>query len=426
MKRILLVALVAAVAAAVAVAMVAFLRSDTTVAAAEPARGHADAKSASAKALALPLDRFGLALLQRQAATSPAGNVVVSPVSLHAVLSMAFNGASGRTAQEMRRVLGLDPIQDSTELAALNQGWADLIWLAQSGEKHEVSIADSLWLRDGFPFRPSFLDTNRDYFAAEMRSLPTEPAQAAEVINAWVEEHTAGRIKDIVTPSSFDAQTILALFNTVHLKVKWEYFDKKDTQPAPFTLASGEQVEVPMMSAADIEAPVAQTASYDAVALKTDGPVTVWVIVPKGSETAESLLKGLDARQLEALYAKAADRPGEPRAAALHDQVHRRSGSRRTWLRWACRAPSHRTEAEFPGIADVAPEHIFIQKAVQKTFLDLNEEGVEAAGASGLIMGLTSAPANLFQIRADHPFLLVLTENATRAPLFMGLIRDPR
>ena len=201
-------------------------------------------------------------------------------------------------------------VSTRSSLDRLNQGWADLIWLAQSGKRHEVSIADSLWLRDGFPFRPAFLDTNRDYFAAELRPLPSDPATAAKDINAWVEEHTAGRIKDIVTPDSFDAQTILALFNTVHLKVKWDYFDKKDTRPAPFTLASGEQVEVPMMNAADLEAPVAQTASYDAVALKTDGPVTVWVIVPKGSETAESLLKGLDARQLEALYGEATTATG--------------------------------------------------------------------------------------------------------------------
>jgi len=421
MKRYALAVLVVVAALVAVAAAMLILGSGETAAAAEPAKGKADPHSQAAKALAQPLDRFGLALLQRQASTSATGNVVVSPVSLHAVLSMAFNGASGQTAEEMRRVLGLD----SMDLAALNQGWADLIWLSQSGEKHEVSIADSLWLRDGFPFRPSFLDTNRDYFAAEMRSLPTEPAQAADEINSWVEKHTAGRIKDIVTADSFDAQTILALFNTVHLKVKWEYFDKKDTQPAPFTLASGERVQVPMMKAPDLEAPVAQTATYDAVALTTDGPVTVWVIVPKGSETAESLLEGLDADQLEALYAKAADGQGSlelPRFTTKYTA----DGLKENLAAMGMPRAFSPDEAEFPGIADVAPERIFIQKAVQKTFLDLNEEGVEAAGASGLIMGVTSAPMNLFQIRADHPFLLVLTENATKAPLFMGLIRDPR
>ncbi len=258
-----------------------------------------------------------------------------------------------------------------------------------------------------------------------MRPLPSDPAAAAKDINAWVEEHTAGRIKDIVSPDSFDAQTILALFNTVHLKVKWDYFDKKDTRPASFTLASGERVEVPMMNASELEAPVAQTASYDAVALKTDGPVTVWVIVPKGSETAESLLKGLDARQLEALYGKATTGSGSlelPRFTTKYTADQLKENLAAMGMPRAF-SPDR---AEFPGIADVAPERIFIQKAMQKTYLDLNEEGVEAAAASGLIVGVTSMPVSQFQIRADHPFLLVLTENATRAPLFMGLIRDPR
>jgi serpin B len=126
-----LAVLVVVAVSVAAAAMLAILGSDDTVAAAaQPAKGQADPHSQVAKALAQPLDRFGLALLQRQAATSPSGNVVVSPVSLHAVLSMVFNGADGQTAEEMRRVLGLD----SMELAELDQGWADLIWLAQSGE----------------------------------------------------------------------------------------------------------------------------------------------------------------------------------------------------------------------------------------------------------------------------------------------------
>jgi serine protease inhibitor len=421
MKRsLLLVAVVAGVAAAV-LTVVLVLRSGAPAAAAQPAKGAADPQSAAARALARPLDRFGVDLLRRQAATSASGNVVVSPVSLHAVLSMALNGASGETAREMRRVLGLEGVP----LAAADQGWADLIWLTESGKDREVSIADSLWLRDEFPFRQAFLDTNRDFFAAEMRALPAEPSKAAGEINAWVEERTAGRIKDIVSADSFDPQTVLALFNTVHLKAKWGYFDEKDTRTAPFTLASGERVQVPMMMATDLDAPVTQTETYDAVALKTDGPVTAWVIVPKGSETVETLLEDLDARQLEALYARASKAQGSlelPRVTTTYTADRLKENLAAMGMPCAF-SPD---QAEFPGIADVAPQRLFIARAMQKTFLQLDEQGVEAAGGSGLIMDLTSAPVGQFQIRADHPFLLVLTENATRAPLFMGLIRDPR
>jgi serine protease inhibitor len=420
MKRIVVVALVAAGMVAAGVTVMTVFNSDTT-AAAEPAKGHADAQSAAAKALAGPLDRFGLALLRRQAATSLSGNVVVSPVSLHAVLSMALNGASGQTAQEMRQVLGLG----QRPLADVNQGWADLTWLAQSGQKHEVSIADSLWLRDGFPFKPSFLDTNRDYFAAEMHALSLDPTTAAADINGWVAKHTAGRIKDIVTPDAFGPQTVLALFNTVHLKVRWTYFDPANTRPAPFTLADGQRVEVPMMTASDVEAPVAQTDAYDAVSLKTDGPLTVWVIVPRGSETADSLLQSLDARRLEALYGEAAKATGSLELPRFTTEYTAEQLKDNLAAMGMPRAFSP-TQAEFQGIADVAPERLYISEAVQKTFLDVSEEGVEAAGGSGLIMVATGVPLSQFHIRADHPFLIVLTEKATRAPLFMALIRDPR
>jgi serpin B len=403
------------------VTMTTLSGSAGTASAAQPLRGRADPRSAAAGALARPLDRFGLALLRRQAVTSPTGNVVISPVSLHAVLSMLLNGATGRTAQEMRQVLGLGALP----AAHVDQGWADLIRLAQSGKDHEVAIADSLWLRDGFPFRPAFLAANRDYFAAEMHGLPPEPAQAADAINAWVEQHTAGRIKDIVSADAFDAQTILALFNTVYLKVKWGHFDSANTRPEPFTLADGRRVDVPMMHAPELTAPVARTAAYDAVALKTNGPVTAWVIVPKGAETAESLLKGLDARRLEALYAQAHTNGLSLALPRLKSEYTVENLKEDLAAMGMPRAFSP-DQAEFPGVADVAPQRIFIQKVMQKTFVDLNEQGVEAAAGSGAIVGVTSVLADPIVIRADHPFLLVLTENATRAPLFMALIRDPR
>jgi serpin B len=420
MRRVVLIVTVVVVLAAAAAVAVTLVVGRPAPASAQPLKGSADPHSASARALATPLDTFGLALLKQEAAASPSGNVVVSPVSLHAVLSMVLNGAAGRTAEQMRRVLGLTAMTPKEA----NQGWADLIWLAQSGKKHEVSIADSLWLRDGVPFRPTFLDTNRDYYAAATNALPTDPTQAADQINAWVEQHTAGKIKELVTAQMFDSQTILALINTVHLKVQWRYFDKAETRPEPFTLASGAQVDVPMMQA-HVTAPVYQGKRYDAVALKTDGPVTAWVIVPKGSETADALAASLDARQLEAMYAGAPTTEAGlalPRFTTTYSADHLKDDLSVMGMPRAF-SPD---QAEFPGIADVGLNTIYIQRAVQKTFIDLNEQGVEAAAGSGLIMGLTSAPANPLTIRADRPFLLVLTESATKAPLFMGLVRDPR
>ncbi len=159
-RRLLIMIAIVAVAAAAAVYLVT--RPGAPEARAQPALGRAEAESVAANDLVGPLDAFGLSLLRRQAERSREGNVVVSPFSLHAVLSMVLNGAGGEKALEMRRAL------DLADLAGdVNQGWAHLITLAQAGKEHEVRVADSLWLRDEVAFRQPFLDTNRDYFAVE-------------------------------------------------------------------------------------------------------------------------------------------------------------------------------------------------------------------------------------------------------------------
>ncbi len=425
-----------ALAALVLVAIVAFTvtRSGPLApeAQAQPALGRPDPQSAAAKALARPLDVFGLALLRRQAEASPAGNVVVSPASLHAVLAALLNGATGETASEMRRALAVADLSPED----VNQGWADLIWLAQSGKKKEVKIRDSLWLRSGFPFRQAFLDANRDYFATQTSELPEDPDQAAAAINDWVERNTAGRITDIVQPSMFDDATVLALFNTIHLKVKWAHFDEQATTDGPFTLSDGTQIGVPMMHATELETKVAQTDAYDAVALKTDGPVTVWILVPKKGASVETLLDlpashpaygfpALDAADLEAMQRDAQTLTGTlalPRFTTKYEAKDLKGTLAAMGMPRAF-SPS---EADFDGVADVAPQRLFISEVVQKTFVEMNEQGVEAAAASGAIMRVTSAPMLGFDVRADHPFLFAITENATGAPLFLGLVRDPR
>lgn len=421
MRRVIVVLVLVAVAAAGAVAAYLLTRSDQAAASPpRPARGSADPGSAAARALARPLNTFGLELLRRQAAASPDGNVVVSPVSLHAVLAMALNGAEGATAREMRDALALGDL----DLAAMDQGWADLIWLAQAGEKPEIRIADSLWLREGVPFRPAFLHANRDYFDAETRELPSDSGEAAAAINDWVEQHTAGRIRHIVQPGMFNERTILALFNTVHLKVKWEHFDEGDTTTDTFTLADGETRGVEMMNARELEAPVLLTDRFDGVALSTDGPVTVWVVVPADGVAAEDLLDEMDARQLGALGRDARVATGSlalPRFTTEYEAQDLKETLTAMGMARAF-APD---AAEFSGIADVAPDRIFISEVVQKTFVEFNEAGVEAAAASGAIMEASGMPLQDFDIRADRPFLFVLTEKATGAPLFMGLIRDP-
>jgi len=419
-RRIVLITTLVVVAAAASAAAL-LLRSSPGAAAAppQPARGHT-AVTRQAHALAAPLGTFGLALLAQEAAGGT-GNVVVSPLSISDVLSMILNGASGQTAAEMRHALaleGLDP-------AAVNQGWADLITSLQAGRKPAVQIANSLWLKDGIPFNPAFLGVNRDFFAADANALPADPTQAADGINSWVAQRTAGLIKQIVSPDYFTPETILALVNTVHVKAAWTYFDTSATAPAPFTLAGGQKVDVPMMSA-PVTVPVTKTPAYVAAGLATKAPVTAWIVVPRGAQTPLSVITLLRSQGLDSLVSQATAKPVQialPRFKTEFSAPDLAPALEALGMRRAF-SPQ---QAELQGIvAPGTPGRVYVQRVVHKAVLDVNEGGIEAAAATAGIVGITAVPVAPVKIRADRPFLMVLTDSRTQAPLFMAVINDPR
>jgi serine protease inhibitor len=417
MRRVLIAVGLACVAAAALVVYLT-LNDDSPAAPALPELGRADPRSSQAGALTDSLSRFGFALLAKEAATT-GDNVVISPASVHAVLSMLLSGAEGATASEIEQALALDGLTG----AELGQAWADLITTAQVGDGSKVGIADSLWLRDGVPFEPAFIAANRDYFAADLRELPDDPAEAAAQINAWIEQRTAGRIEELVTPGDFSEATILTLVNTVYLKVRWEHFDPAATQPEPFHLADGRTAEAPMMRS-HLEAGYSSTDAYDAVALETDGPVTVWVVVPRDRHTPEDVASALADGGYRSLLESARQVEGSivlPRLSLEYESDHLKEHLQALGITRAF-SPD---EAEFGGVAELAG-NVYVEAILHKANLDMDEEGVEAAAATGAIVGVTSAPAETFSVRADRPFLVVLAEESSGAPLFTALVRDPR
>ena len=422
MRRMVIIAvlLVATCAVAVAVLTTTHSTARATATPLNPTRGD-PAATAQAAQLAAPLDRFGLALLAAEARQT-SGNVVISPLSIHAVLSLILNGASGRTAAEMRRALALDGLT----LPATDQAWADLIASVQAGDKPAVEIADSLWLRDGVAFNPAFLAAGRGFFAAGTRPLPADHSKAATAVNDWVDQRTNGLIDQIVQPDYFTDATILTVVNTVHVKAAWSQpFDAGATRPAPFTLADGSTVSVPTMSGS-VSGPVAQTSSYDAVALATKGSVTAWVVVPRAGQTPDALLTQFQRSGLNALYRGARTAQVMLELPRLHTAFS--SPDLKPQLQALGMVSAFSPElAQLQGI--VAPDtqgRVYIERVVHKAVLSVNETGVEAAAATAALVGLSAAPYAPLTIRADHPFLLLLTDKHTAAPLFMALIRDPR
>ena len=258
-------------------------------------------------------------MLGHEAAAHPDGNIVLSPASISDALTMTLNGARGNTASEMQHALSLDGI----DLHRADQAWADLITYLDQKKDAQIRVANSLWLKQGYPFLPAFLQTDHDCFAADAKPLPADLEQAVKTINTWVDERTGGRIPALL--DQLDPSTAAVLVNTIYVKAGWvspHQFDKADTRPEPFTLPDGTKADVPMMHG-QFAAEVTQTPQYDAVPIPANGQVNVTVVVPKGDQTPESIVPLLEKRGLGSLEAHGTDAHRPARAAALRGALPR-------------------------------------------------------------------------------------------------------
>jgi serine protease inhibitor len=390
----------------------------TPAAPAGPAKTTGDASDGlflEAARLATPLNNFGLALLAQEAKSHSEGNVVISPVSLQAVLAMTLNGARGETAAQMQKVLSLDALG----LRQADQSWADLIAFTQRKTDAEIRVADSLWLRHGVAFEPSFLAANRDYFAADAQVMPDDLHDATAQINDWVDQHTGGRIKHLV--EGLDPDTALVLVNAIYVKAGWEYFKIANTRPEPFTSAGGGQLQVPMMHGR-VNAEVTQTAAYLALPLAANGRVTVTIVLPNAGHSPESILPLLAHGDIDALNDNMRSRPYIVDLALPRFRAEFRDDDLKTALESLGMTRAFTSRAQFRGIA---PGRLWISQVIHQATLDVNEQGVEAAAGTAVVMTSGGPPTKRLTVRVDRPFVVVLSEGESQAPLFVAIVRDP-
>ena len=367
--------------------------------------------------LVAPLNTFGLELLAHECAADRSGNVVISPASIGDALAMTLAGARAQTAVQMRRALCLQDLTPSQ----VDQGWADLVGLFHAKTNARVRVANSLWLRHGVAYTPTFLATNRQYFAATARDLQGDPSAASKAINSWAELQTDGLIKNLIGPTDLNSAVSLVLVNTIYVAAGWKHFPSSATNSGPFVLSSGRSVDVPMMHGV-VTANVARTADYVAVPIRANGSITVTLVVPSGQETPESVVSILMKRGLHSLNEHTTYASVDIALPRVHvsftdedlDTTLQGLGMMRAF------SPA---EANFTGIAS-GP--LWISQIVHKAVLDLNEKGVVAAAGTAVVMAGAAPPKVHLEVRADRPFVVLLSDGNSGAPLFMAVVRDPR
>lgn len=365
---------------------------------------------------------FGLGLFRQLADARPNENVVVSPLSAGLAVSMLANGAQGQTLAGIRRALAVE--MDVEALNATNQALTQ----ALRGGDVELSIANSLWARQGVPFLPSFMDVNRRFYDAEVAALDFASPEAARRINRWVSEKTRGRITRMVEDGPIDADVVLYLMNAVYFKGRWQdEFQASATQPMPFHAAGGRTVQRPMMQRTG-EYGYLRAEGFQALRLPyRGGRFAMYVLLPDEA----SSVAALRGRLTPDAWAEWMGRFGaarEVRVVMPKYRINVESGLNRPLQALGMADAFSQVAANFGAMLPeeyLARGNVYVSEAKQKVFIEVNEEGTEAAAVTGIEMRTTSAPPQPVSFVVDRPFILAVRDDQTGALLFIGQINDP-
>ncbi len=384
--------------------------------------GPASAKETAAQALTPAARSNAIAFKFFAKKGAAPGNLFFSPYSLHTAFAMAYEGAKGKTAKEIASVFSMP-----AKTADLRKGLAGLGKdLSAAAAGAEFAQANSFWAQDGYKFLPAYLAALRKDYSAEARNVNfqtgTEAARLA--INSWTEERTKGKIKDLFKEGALTPLTRLVLVNAVYFKGKWqEPFKKEMTMEADFTRSDGQKVKAQLMSFPGTrDFAYGESGDFQLLRLPYQGGgLAMLIALPKAGKSLAEASKGFDAAALEQMRKALSEQKVKvflPRFTFSSDfDLNGTLG--------ALGMPTAFTDAaDFSGMDGT--RKLYIQRAVHKAFIEVNEEGTEAAAATAIAMGLKSMAFDMQVFRADRPFLFFIEEPKTGLLLFMGRVEEPK
>jgi len=367
---------------------------------------------------------------------SKEGNLFFSPYSISTALALTYAGARGQTESQMTGVLHFPVItKPGTELSStlipdrqkFASVFAEIIKdLNDKGKKsgYELRIANALWGQKGYGFLEEFLELIKTNYDGQLNEVDFVRATetARKTINTWVEKKTNDKIKNLIQKGVLDSMTRLVLTNAIYFKGNWARQFKKDrTKEAPFTLADDRKVDVAMMNQT---APFRYMETEDFQGLElpyVDDELSMIILLPKEFNGLDEFEKTLTVENLSKWL-------GELHKLEVIVSVPRFKMTSQFGLASVLESmgmiDAFSPNADFSGMN--GKKDLFISAVIHKAYVDVNEEGTEAAAATAVTMKLTSVgPAEIPVFRADHPFLFLIQEKQAGSILFIGRVTDP-
>jgi len=385
-------------------------------------------------------DLFALRLYQQLRTAE--GNLFFSPYSISTALTMTYAGAGGQTEKQMAQALCLPTSPEVLEkLGATGKPMtreefaeafgAIIKGLNAQAEKghYQLSVANALWGQAGYAFLPTFTSLVETEYGGRLREMDFVQAaeQARQTINAWVARQTNDKIRDLVSRGILGPTTRLVLTNAIYFKGDWaSQFREDRTGPEPFTRSDGSEIQTAMMN---------QKASfrYAEVGANDDSPVKVLdlpyvdealsmiILLPQAHDGIALLEERLNAGNLATWL-------GELRKQEVKVTLPRFKMTSKFNLQEVLTAlgmgEAFTSTADFSGMT--GRRDLCISNVIHQAYVDVNEEGTEAAAATGVVMKLTSVRLDETPVfRADHPFVFMIRDNQSGSILFLGRVMSP-
>lgn len=367
------------------------------------------------------MNQFAASLYQKLAHANQ-DNLIFSPFNVGTALSMLLEGAAGSTAKEMAAVLHqLYPDPDyAAALASITKELVD----EANGNGNELSAANAVWVERGFPVRSDYKEKIRGLLRGSVGELNfvRNPEQARNEINSWTEQHTKGKITELFPRGSIDPDTRLVVTAAIYFYGKWQSaFNPSRTHPAPFQLANGGATQTPFMNQTG-RFGYAESAAAQILEMKyRANPIAFDVLLPKSRDGLGALEKEMTADNIAAWL-----KPVEYRTVDVSMPKFRAESqfSLRETLSKLGMPVAFTSAADFSGIDD--RRDLTLSDVLHKAFVDVAEEGTEAAAATGstvTMVAMVASPRVVF--RADHPFAFVIRDTRTGLILFAGRLTRP-
>jgi serpin B len=378
-----------------------------------PATGPGLAENPDAKELAKGNNTFAFALYDKLKSTE--GSFFLSPYSVSTALAMTYGGARGDTAAEMKKTLGFTLPDDKLHAAF---GTLQAAYNA-TGKRYELRVANRLWGAKGLAFADDYVKLTKETYSAPLEAVDfAKSEEARKTINTWVEEQTNNKIKDLIPPGIINGGTKLVLTNAIYFKGNWaSQFKKELTRDEPFQLSAAKKAMVPMMH----QHGEFKQAAADGVQLLelpyVGDELAMVILLPEKVDGLAELEKKLTADNLDKWLASLGSWEGDvglPKftldAKFKMAKVLKEMGMAKAF-----------SGADFSGMTKET--ELQIDEVVHQAFVDVNEEGTEAAAATAVVMGEAAAMPRSFL--ADHPFVFLIRDVKTGGVLFLGRYTGP-